>query len=103
MGFDHTTLAGTVTKNWGFPDTVTDVVRFHHASAGYQGPHLQVARFVAVANFICSVKGISSVGVNLVQFPRDAVEGLSLTKEDVVVLATDLDHEMSANESLFQL
>jgi HD-like signal output (HDOD) protein len=103
LGFDHTTLAATVTKNWSFPDTVTDVVRFHHGSAGYQGPHVQVVRFVEVANFICSVKGISSVGINLVQFPRDAVAGLSLTKEDVVVLATDLDREMSANESLFQL
>jgi HD-like signal output (HDOD) protein len=103
LGFDHTTLAEAVTKNWSFPQTVTDAVRFHHASAAYQGPHLQVVRFVEVANFICSVKGIPSVGINLVQFPRDAIGGLSLTKEDIVVLATDLDREMSANESLFQL
>ena len=43
------------------------------------------------------------MGINLVQFPREAVERLSLTKEDVVVLATDLDREMSTNESLFHL
>jgi HD-like signal output (HDOD) protein len=103
LGFDHTVLAEAVTKNWNFPETVTAAVRFHHDSAGCQGSHLQVARFVEVANFICSVKGISSVGANLVRFPIEAIEGLSLTREDVVVLVTDLDREISANESLFQL
>ena len=90
-------------RNWSFPETVTAAVRFHHDSAGCGGLHLQVVRFVEVANFICTVKGISSVGVNLVRFPSEAIEGLALTKEDVVVLVTDLDREISANESLFQL
>jgi HD-like signal output (HDOD) protein len=103
LGFDHTALAEAVTRNWNFPETVTAAVRFHHDSAGYQGPHRQVVQFIEVANFICSVKGISSVGVHLVQFPHEAIAGLSLTKEDVVVLVADLDREISANESLFQL
>jgi HD-like signal output (HDOD) protein len=103
LGFDHTTLAEAITKNWSFPDTVVAAVRFHHGSANYRGPHVQVVHCVEIANFICSIKGISSVGINLVHFPREAIERLSLTKEDVVVLATDLDREVSANESLFQL
>ena len=103
FGFDHTTLGEGVTKSWIFPDTVVAAVRFHHGSANYRGPHVQVVHCVEIANFICSVKGITSVGINLAQFPRGAIEGLALTKEDVVVLATDLDREVSANESLFQL
>jgi HD-like signal output (HDOD) protein len=103
FGFDHTTLGEGVTKSWSFPDTVVAAVRFHHGSANYRGPHVQVVHCVEIANFICSVKGITSVGINLAQFPRGAIEGLALTKEDVVVLATDLDREVSANESLFQL
>ena len=103
FGFDHTTLGDGITKSWGFPETVVAAVRFHHGSANYRGPHVQVVQCVETANFICSVKGIASVGINLVQFPRGAIEGLALSKEDVVVLATDLDREVSANESLFQL
>lgn len=103
FGFDHTTLGDGVTRNWSFPETVIAAVRFHHGSANYHGPHVQVVHCVEIANFVCSVKGITSVGINLVQFPREAIQGLTLTKEDVVVLATDLDREVNANESLFQL
>ncbi len=103
LGLDHTMLGDAVTRNWSFPDTVVAAVRYHHNSVPYRGDHIQVVRCVEVANFVCTLKGIRAVGVNLVQFPRHAIEGLSLTKEDLVVLAGDLDREIAANETLFQL
>jgi hypothetical protein len=52
---------------------------------------------------ICTIKGISSVGLRLVEPPLDAAEALEFHKEDIVILATDLDRELAANENLFEL
>jgi putative nucleotidyltransferase with HDIG domain len=103
LGFDHTALAAKVTKNWGFPDAVIATVRHHHGSTSYRGEDLQIIHCVEVANLICSLKKISSVGLNLVQFPKSAIAGLSLTKDDVMVLVGDLDRELALNQSLFQM
>ena len=55
-----------------------------------------------VANVICSLKGITSVGRQLVRPSRETFDLLGLQKDDVMVLATDLDSEISRNESLFE-
>ncbi len=103
LGFDHTALAERVTGNWGFPDGVIVAAGHHHGSATCRGEHADVVQCVEVANLICSLKGMSSVGVNLVPFPKAAIAGLSLTKEDVMVLIEDLDRELSLNQGLFQM
>jgi hypothetical protein len=43
------------------------------------------------------------VGLKLVKVSRPALEGLSLTKDDVLVLADDLDREIAQNANLFQM
>jgi len=103
LGFDHTILAESVTKSWHFPESVIAAVRYHHNSVAYRGEHINAVRCVEVANLLCSLKGICSVGINLVRFPQATVKALSLTKEDVLVLAKDLDHELAMNEKLFQM
>jgi putative nucleotidyltransferase with HDIG domain len=103
LGFDHTTLGEEVAKTWNFPELVLTAIRHHHGSVGYKGEHARAVWCVEVANFICSMKGVPSVGANLVQFPRHAINGLSLTKEDVIVLTKDLDREISLNQNLFQM
>jgi len=103
LGFDHTELAASVAKTWGFPDAILATVRYHHGSAAYRGPDIDTIRCVEVANLICSLKGITSVGVNLVQFPTAAVAGLQLSKNDVLVLIDDLDRELESNSGLFQM
>jgi len=103
LGFDHTTLAEAVAEMWGFPEAVKAAVRYHHASVGYRGSQIDVVRCVEVANLICTLKGISSVGLKLVKLCRPALEGLSLGREDIAILAEDLDREITANASLFQI
>ncbi|MDZ7620084.1 MAG: HDOD domain-containing protein [Patescibacteria group bacterium] len=103
LGFDHTTLAHRMARDWKFPEVVAVAARHHHDSTQYMGEHLDVVRCVEAANVICALKGITSVGVNTVQFSADIFEALSLTKEDVVVLAGHLDKEIEANQSIFQV
>ena len=104
LAFDHTRLGNSVARTWKLPTGVIDAIRCHHHSAAVcEGENLVTVQCVEVANFICSVKGMASIEANLGVFPRSALEALSLGKEDIVVLAGDLDRELEANRSLFEV
>lgn len=103
LGFDHTTLGERIAQVWGFPESVRAAIRYHHMSADYAGDEIQVVRCVEVANVLCTLKGIWSVGLKLVKLSQPALAGLSLAREDISVLAEDLQHELTQNASLFQM
>jgi putative nucleotidyltransferase with HDIG domain len=103
LGFDHTVLGWKVATNWGFPEATRASIRHHHASAGYRVEQIDIVRCVEVANLICTLKGIPSVGLKLVKVSPPALAGLSLTRDDIVVLSSDLDRELAASASLFQI
>jgi hypothetical protein len=48
------------------------------------------------------LKGITSIGRKLVKPRGDAFSALNLQRDDVMVLATDLDAEISRNTFLFK-
>jgi HD-like signal output (HDOD) protein len=103
FGFDHTMLGGEIAIAWKMPCAIIDAVRYHHGSLLYKGQYKETIRCVEVANYICSLKGIGSVGVHLSAFPRDSILGLALEKTDLVVIAEDLDREIHDNQSVFQM
>jgi len=103
LGFEHCTLGLRIAELWHFPAVVKAAIRFHHASDRYDDEGCAIVHCVEVANLICSIKGISSVGQQLVSPRLQSVRALGLGKDDIVVLATDLDGELAANESLFEL
>jgi HD-like signal output (HDOD) protein len=103
LGYDHTTLGERVARNWAFPEAAKAAIRYHHASSAYRGSEIDVVRCVEVANLLCTLKGVSSVGMKLVEFSRPAVAGLSMTKEDIAILVEDLDAEFDANGGLFHI
>ncbi|HUW82116.1 MAG TPA: HDOD domain-containing protein [Phycisphaerae bacterium] len=103
LGFDHTTLGSRIAEKWHFPSVVRAAIRFHHMSQQYRGEDASLIQCVEVANLICTLKGTSSVGQKLVKAPVYAFQVLNLSKEDIVVLASDLDREVSLNEGLFEL
>ncbi|MBN1908798.1 MAG: HDOD domain-containing protein [Pirellulales bacterium] len=103
LGFDHTTLGERLAQVWGFPDGIKAAIRYHHMSSNYRGRDINLLRCVEVANLICSVKGITSIGPNLVVFSAPTFAGLSLTKNDIRPLLADLDKALEENASLFSV
>jgi putative nucleotidyltransferase with HDIG domain len=101
LNYDHTMLGQRIAESWGFPETVQATIRFHHNSAAYRGTEVDAVRCVEVANLICTLKGISSVGRKLVRFSPEVLNHLNLAKEDVSILAQDLDESISTNAGLF--
>jgi len=103
LGFDHAVLGARVAEAWKFPAAVKAAIRLHHMSEKCVGESLPIVRCVELANFVCTLKGISSIGLNTMAPPYEAIKALSFRKEDVKVLVTDLDEEMVHYESLYQL
>jgi HD-like signal output (HDOD) protein len=103
LGFDHTTLGERVAELWHFPAVARAVIRFHHMSGNCRTADAPVVHCVELANVICTLKGISSVGTKLVRPPMDALKALNMGKADIKVLAEDLERELELNDSLFEL
>ncbi|HYW79808.1 MAG TPA: HDOD domain-containing protein [Thermoguttaceae bacterium] len=103
FGFDHTMMGEKIGELWGFPDCVQAAIRYHHMSTTYRGPESTTVRCVEVANLICSLKGITSVGPQLVNFSQSAFSGLKLSKTDIASLSAELDAEIETNQALFHV
>ena len=103
LGFDHTTLGEAVAQTWKFPTSTIAAIRHHHDSHRFDGESAAVVRCVEIANAVCSVKGVTSVGVKLVRPPLEAFRAAGFAKEDIVVLATDLATEIDRHKDLFDL
>jgi hypothetical protein len=58
---------------------------------------------VALANFLVTQKGMSSVGWQLVRPPVEAVKFLGLTRADVEALLADFSEELIREAGLFVL
>jgi len=102
LGFDHTILGKRVAQVWGFSEAVQAAIRFHHTPAQYNGEHDQMVLCVEVANWMCTLKGIPSVRGALVELSQLALDGLSLTKEDIEALASDFSHELILHTDLLE-
>lgn len=103
LNYDHTMLGQRIAEGWGFPEAVQAAVRFHHNSEAYRGTEVDAVRCVEVANLICTLKGLPSVGRKLVRFSPNTLSHLNLAKEDISVLAEDLDEAINKNAGLFTI
>jgi putative nucleotidyltransferase with HDIG domain len=103
LGFDHTILAARLADTWRFPPVVVAAMRHHHAAACYEREGAEVVRCVEAANLLCTLKGVSSIGMKLVRFSPEVFAALDLTTADIAVLAEDLEKHICANAALFEV
>jgi HD-like signal output (HDOD) protein len=103
LGFDHTELGEYFAHRWKFPGAVITAIRFHHAADEYTGEHEGILRCVELANVLCSYKGMTSVGTNLVALSGGCLAALGFGRRDVEVLLADLDRELFTHAHLFSL
>lgn len=71
LGFNHAELGHELLTNWGLPDTVTEVVRWHHHPEQYTGDPL-VVDLVHTADVLSMTCGIG-IGIDGLQY-KSSVE-----------------------------
>jgi putative nucleotidyltransferase with HDIG domain len=92
LSFDHALLGGFVARKWNFPEQVAAAITFHHQPWCYTGPHKDLVNVVAVANYLCSRTGLTSLGVHNVAAPPDEVySGLGLDQVTLAIIWDELD------------
>ena len=101
FSFDHATLGGYVAQRWNFPQQIVDAITFHHQPLKYTGPHKEIVYAVAVANYLCSRAGKTSLGVHNVSSPPDEVyQGLGLNQVALTIICSELEATLEKAEAL---
>jgi HD-like signal output (HDOD) protein len=92
LTFDHALLGGFVARKWNIPDQVVAAITYHHQPWVYTGPHKDLVNVVAVANYLCSRAGLTSLGVhNVAPPPDDVYSGLGLDQVSLAIIWDELD------------
>src|SRR4029079_8011284 len=74
------------------PEPVADAITFHHQPWCYTGQHKDLVHVVAVANYLCSRGGVTSLGIHNVSPPPDEVyAGLGLDQISLAIIWDELD------------
>jgi HD-like signal output (HDOD) protein len=101
FAFDHAMLGGFVARRWNFPDSVADAIAFHHQPQSYEGPHKELVNVVAVANYLCSRAGVTSLGVHNCPPPPDEIyRGMGLDQVTLAIIWEELDGALEKASSL---
>lgn len=104
LGFTHAQLGAAVAERWGFPESIVDVIRYHHDSRRCQPEYRSIGHAVEIANYLCTRRGLPSLGVQNISIPhRDAFSALSLGREGMRVLVEDLEKELHKSQDLFRI
>jgi len=103
LTFDHAVLGGFVARKWNFPEPVADAITFHHQPWCYNGQHKDLVHVVAVANYLCSRAGVTSLGIHNVSPPPDEVyAGLGLDQISLAIIWDELDTALDKATALAQ-
>ncbi len=74
LGWDHTELGATILSQWGMPVEVQMAARLHHhPEQANANQYAETIACVAVANFLCSRSGWSSMGAHNVAAPPEPI------------------------------
>jgi len=92
LGFDHTELGGYVMLQWKLPEYLAATAIHHHRPELYTGEHRKIVCAVALANFFCNLKGVTSLGVANTTMPETEIFAeLNLGKPQVAEIWNRLD------------
>ena len=73
-GWDHAELGAEILQQWGIPEEISAAARYHHqAEQLMDSPHAELIACVAIADYLCSRSGWSSLDCHNVAPPSNVV------------------------------
>ncbi len=103
LGYTHSELGELVGEKWNFPAMTRSAIRFHLDPGKAPAEFVRAVHCVALANYLITIKGLPSVGMNLTPPPTESVTALGLARSDLEAILLDLDDELSRNAALLGL
>ncbi|MCZ7626171.1 MAG: hypothetical protein C3F12_12290 [Candidatus Methylomirabilota bacterium] len=104
LGFDHAQFGARVAEQWRFPPVILSAIRCHHAPERCSNESQSIAQAVDIANFICTSKGIRSMGASSIAPPSlPTMTALSIDRQGLKVLYDDLDAELAKAHTLINI
>lgn len=102
FGFDHTQLGFRVAEQWNLPASVCEAIRDHH-TLHYDGPNAPIVACVELANVMCSIKGVRSVGISVNRMGPSVVRHLNVRRGGVADLVDRMFKAFEQNQHLLRL
>ncbi len=104
LGIDHAEVGALLLEQWNLPESLVDVVRWHHQPEHYRGKDPRAANVVHVANMLCLMAGVGA-GLDALSYrpSSHAMEQLGL---DIMLLddiVYDVLNELMETRKLFKL
>jgi len=93
LGLDHAEMAHLLMKQWNFPTSLIQPVRYHHNPSECPAEQVDMAMLVNLANSICHESGIGQSGNNYMEIDNKILKKLGLSDEDVGTLTEELKSE----------
>ncbi|HRX15480.1 MAG TPA: HDOD domain-containing protein [Spirochaetota bacterium] len=97
LGFDHQEIGQIILKKWQFPESLQNIVRYHHDADDAPQSDMEAVAIVHVANTICQMAGIGIGGDGLYyELSGKAIEATGLDD-------TELQHYYGITPELLKM
>ncbi|MBN2435188.1 MAG: HDOD domain-containing protein [Spirochaetes bacterium] len=84
LGFDHQEIGQIILKKWQFPESLQNIVRYHHDADDAPQSDIEAVAIVHVANTICQMAGIGIGGDGLYyELSGKAIEATGLDDSEL--------------------
>jgi putative nucleotidyltransferase with HDIG domain len=104
IGFDHTQVGAEVAEKWRFPPSVVDAMKYHHNANLCQTPNRSLVAVVEVSNVLCTLKGITSMGIQNLATPRsETFQTLGVDRHDLKVMWDDVEASLEQSRVLIEI
>jgi HD-like signal output (HDOD) protein len=101
FSFDQGQLGEYVLTRWNFPEQICEAVRYYRYPDIYDGPNRALVNTVALANFLASCAGWTSLGIQNVEMPQDETyAALGLDRHVVPAIWDDLQSSLAEQLSI---
>jgi len=101
LTFDHAEVGAFVAEQWQLSEKIVATVRFHHQPQQADPQYRGLVGSVAVANYLCSRKGYSSLGVHNVVTPGDEVYAeLGINQDQLAAIWSQLESSLQAADTM---
>lgn len=99
--FDHAAVGGFVAKRWKFPEATCDAITYHHRPEEYRGQYAELVSAVALANYLCSRYGHTSLGIHNTPSPSAVTFAqLGLDQATLSVIGSQLEDTIRKSSAL---